>query len=357
MARVAGLINELRDGLVPLGNARSNFSRADQNLIHDRRPLVYHMPMRIITLEEHVTTPTIVRASSNGQGGMPSNAYIQSLHAKLLDIGEGRLADMDASGISMQVLSISASPSDKMESSAAHALARDANDILAAAVKAHPDRFAAFCTLALQEPDKAATELDRCVRRLGFKGVMVNGTMNGQFLDDAKFTPFFEAAQALDVPIYLHPAPPPMPVMEAYFSGLPGQLGFLLSTAGWGWHIETGLHSLRLIITGLFDRFPKLKIIIGHMGENLPFSVARSQMVFSRGTLSLKRPLSEYFQEHFYLTTSGYFTLPPFLCMLQIVGADRILFSVDYPFSPNTIGRKFLDSLAVGPEIPQNRPW
>jgi predicted TIM-barrel fold metal-dependent hydrolase len=307
--------------------------------------------MRIITLEEHITTPAILKATSNGQGGgLPSNAYIQSLHAKLLDVGQGRLADMDVSGISVQVLSISASPIDKMEPSAGLALARDVNDVMASAVKAHPDRFAAFATLALQEPEKAAVELERCVRQLGFKGVMISGTVNGRFLDDPKFTPFFEAAQALDVPVYLHPAPPPEPVMDAYFSDLPGQLGFLLSTAGWGWHVETGLHSLRLIISGLFDRFPKLKIIIGHMGENLPFSVARAQAVFARGALDLKRPLGEYFQDNFYLTTSGYFTTPPFLCMLQVVGADRILFSVDYPFSPNTVGRKFLDSLAISYE-------
>jgi predicted TIM-barrel fold metal-dependent hydrolase len=307
--------------------------------------------MRIITLEEHITTPAIVKSSSNDQGGgLMSNPFIQSLHAKLLDVGEGRLADMDASGISMQVLSISASQIDKMEPSAAHALARDANDVLAAAVKAHRDRFAAFATLALQGPEKAGAELERCVRQLGFKGVMVNGTINGQFLDDPKFTPFFEAAEALDVPIYLHPAPPPQSVMDAYFSGLPGQLGFALATAGWGWHVETGLHSLRLIITGIFDRFPRLKIIIGHMGENLPFSIARAQSVFERAALNLKRPFSEYFQDHFYLTTSGYFTTPPFLCMLQVVGADRILFSVDYPFSSNEVGRKFLDNLPITPE-------
>jgi len=307
--------------------------------------------MRIITLEEHITTPAIVKASSNGQGGgILANPFMQSLHAKLLDVGEGRLADMDASGISMQVLSISASMTDKMEPSTAHGLAHDANDIMAAAVKAHPDRFAAFATLAMQEPEKAAVELDRCVRQLGFKGVMVSGTINGQFLDDPKFTPFFEAVEALDVPIYLHPAPPPKPVMDAYFSGLPGQLGFLLSTGGWGWHVETGLHSLRLIVNGIFDRFPRLKIIIGHMGENVPFSLARAQGVFARGAFSLKRPLGEYFQDHFYLTTSGYFTLPPFLCMLQVVGTDHIMFSVDYPFSPNAVGRKFLDTLPVSPE-------
>lgn len=306
--------------------------------------------MRIITLEEHITTPAILKASSNGDASVLSSAYVHALHARMLDVGDGRLADMDGSGISVQVLSISASPIDKMELSAAQALARDTNEALAGAVKAHPHRYAAFCTLALQDTKTAVLELERCVGKLGFKGVMVNGTVNGQFLDGPKFTPFFEAAQALDVPIYLHPAPPPEAVMDAYFCGLPGHFGFLLSTAGWGWHVETGLHSLRLIVSGLFDRFPKLKMIIGHMGENVPFSLARSQSVFARGEWNLKRSLSEYFQEHFWLTTSGYFTTPPFLCMLQVVGADRIMFSVDYPFSPNAAGRKFLDSLSVSSE-------
>jgi len=305
--------------------------------------------MRIITLEEHVTTPDIVKAAQMPMSGA-SPAFMQTINAQLLDIGEGRIADMDAAGIDMQVLSVSANAMDKLDSATANALARDANDRMAAAVRAHPGRFAAFATIALQEPDKAAAEIERCVRQLGFKGVMQNGTANGQFLDHPRFTPIFEAAQALDVPIYLHPAPPPQQVMDAYYSGLPDPFGFFLSTAGWGWHVETGMHSLRLIITGVFDRFPKLKVILGHMGENLPFSIARSEMVFGRGAANLRRPVSEYFCEHFYLTTSGYFTTPPFLCMLQVVGIDRIMFSVDYPFSSNTLGREFLDKLAVSPE-------
>jgi predicted TIM-barrel fold metal-dependent hydrolase len=138
--------------------------------------------------------------------------------------------------------------------------------------------------------------------------------------------------------------------MDAYFSGLSGQLGFALATAGWGWHVETGLHSLRLMITGIFDRFPNLKIIVGHMGENLPFSIARAQAVFERAASGLKRPVGEYFRDHFYLTTSGYFTNPPFQCMLDVVGVDHIMFSIDYPFSPNAVGRKFLDNLPVSPE-------
>jgi predicted TIM-barrel fold metal-dependent hydrolase len=305
--------------------------------------------MRIITLEEHVTTPDIAKAAPMAIGGAVP-PFMQAVQAKLLDMGEGRIADMDAAGITMQVLSVSANTVDKLDAATASELARDANDRMAAAVRAHPDRFAAFATLALQDVDKAVAEFERCVQQLGFKGVMLNGTSDGQFLDHLRFTPLFEAAQALDVPIYLHPAPPPKPVMDAYYSGLPDGLGYILSTAGWGWHVETGMHSLRLILGGVFDRFPRLKIILGHMGENLPFSIARSELSLGRVANNLKRPISEYFCEHFYLTTSGYFTTPPFLCMQQVIGIDRIMFSVDYPFSPNAVGRKFLDSLALCPE-------
>jgi len=303
--------------------------------------------MRIITLEEHITTPEIQRASEGPGGRFAPNAFFQALQAKLLDVGEGRLAEMDAGGIDVQVLSLATNPISKLEPPAARALAIDSNDALAAAVRAHPTRFFAWATLALQEPEKATAEFERCVQKLGFKGLMVNGTTNGLFLDHPKFTPIFEAAQALDVPIYLHPAPPPAPVMEAYFSGLPDQLGSFLATGGWGWHVETGLHALRLMISGVFDRFSKLKIIIGHSGENLPFSIARAEQVLTRGTKNLKRPVGEYFQENFYLTISGYFTLPPFLCALQVVGTDHLLFSVDYPFSAIKEGRDFLDRLPV----------
>ena len=274
---------------------------------------------------------------------------MKAVEEKLLDLGKGRLADMDAAGIDLQVISLTNAGMDKFDAPTASALAHDANDKLAAAVQAHPKRFAAFAALALQEPEKAAGEFERCVKKLGFKGTLIHGTTKGVFLDDPRFTPIFEVAQALDVPVYLHPTLPPKSVEDAYFSGLPGQAGFFLSTAAWGWHVETGMHCLRLIVSGLFDRFPKLNIIIGHMGEDLPFSIARAEAVLARETAHLKRKVSEYFLDHFYITTSGYFTVPPLLCTLQVIGADRILFSVDYPYSPNAVGRKFLDTLPVSP--------
>jgi predicted TIM-barrel fold metal-dependent hydrolase len=305
--------------------------------------------MRTITLEEHFATPEFLKATTPLVPPDRVN-FVKAVESKLLDLGEGRIAEMDAAGIDMQVLSLTGNGIDNLDAPLAISLTRDANDKLAAAVRAHPKRLAGFAALPLQDPEKAAAEFERCVRKLGFKGALVHGTTKGVFLDDPRFTPLFEAAQALDVPIYLHPSPPPKPVQEAYFSGLPSQTGFFLATAAWGWHVETGTHCLRLIASGLFDRFPKLRIIIGHMGEDLPFSIARAEMILSRDTKHLKRRVGEYFQEHFYITTSGYFTLPPFLCTLQVVGADRILFSVDYPYSPNAAGRTFLNMLPVSPE-------
>jgi predicted TIM-barrel fold metal-dependent hydrolase len=197
----------------------------------------------------------------------------------------------------------------------------------------------------MKDPLTAAKELERCVTQLGFRGALINGTTGGLFLDDTRFLPVFEAATHLGVPIYLHPAPPPQPVREAYYSGLPGDLGFLLSIAGWGWHAETGLHTLRLIVSGLFDRLPALQLIIGHVGEGLPYALARSSGILSHAAPQLRQTVAEYFKSNIHCTTSGYFTLPPFRCALEVVGIDRLLFSVDYPYSPNTRGRSFLDSL------------
>ena len=305
--------------------------------------------MRIITLEEHVSTPAFLQAVDARSQRDFANEYIRRVREKLVDLEAGRLADMDAADIDMQVLSLAGGDMDRLESPTATTLARDVNDAIAAAVQAHPTRFAAFASVNLQDPESAASELERCIRQLRFAGVMVNGTTRGKFLDHPRFTQFWEAVHALDVPVYLHPAPPPKPVWEAYFSDLPGDLGFMLSTAGWGWHVETGMHALRLMASSLFDRLPGLQIIIGHMGEDLPYSLARADSVLSRARPQGSRSVAEIFRQHFHITTSGYFTLAPLLCALEVVGADRILFSIDYPFSSTETGRRFLDSWPLDP--------
>jgi predicted TIM-barrel fold metal-dependent hydrolase len=298
--------------------------------------------MRTIALEEHFVTRTFLDATQKNSEGMPSS--LTEMQPKLLDLGAGRIAAMDESGIDYQVLSLAAHGIDELDAETATSLAQDVNDELADAIRRNPTRLGGFATLALKSPEEAAEELGRCVDRLGFHGALVNGMTGGLFLDDPRFMPVFETAADLGVPIYLHPAPPPEPVRAAYYSGLEGDLGFLLSIAGWGWHAETALHTLRLIVSGLFDRLPKLQLIIGHMGEGLPYALARSSGVLSRAA-TLRQPVADYFQSNIHCTTSGYFTVPPLRCALDVIGIDRMLFSVDYPYSPNTRGRTFIDSL------------
>jgi predicted TIM-barrel fold metal-dependent hydrolase len=297
--------------------------------------------MRTITLEEHFATKSSLDATERFQKGAPSS--LTSLEPKLLDLGQGRIAAMDEAGIDCQVLSHTAMGFGLLEKKIATPLARDINDELAAAIRAYPDRLAGFATLDLKDPPAASAELERCVSQLKFCGALVNGTVDDLFLDDKRFLPLFEAAAHLHVPIYLHPAPPPEAVRAVYYSGLPDDLGFLLSIAGWGWHAETGLHTLRLILSGLFDRLPDLQLIIGHMGEGLPYALARSSGMLSAAAPRLRQSVAEYFQTNIHLTTSGYFTQPPFRCACEVVGLDRLMFSVDYPYSPNSRGRAFLN--------------
>jgi uncharacterized protein len=290
--------------------------------------------MRIIAIEEHFTTEQLISAEGADAGGGPTR--------KLLDLGADRIAEMDAAGVDLQVISTRAPAVQNLRASAAVPLARGANDVLAAAITAHPDRFAGFATLPTPAPAKAAEELDRAVRELGFKGAILHGHTNGRFLDDREFWPIFECAEALGVPVYLHPTPPTPAVSEAYFSGVDPRVADALARAGWGWHAETGLHALRLMVSGVFDRFPRLQMIIGHMGENLPFSIARADVALRAGTSHLKRTVADYFRTNFHITTSAYFTVPPLQCALSVIGADRIMFSVDYPFCSAQDGTAFL---------------
>ena len=304
--------------------------------------------MRTIALEEHVGSPKIA-AAAKATGKMLSRKTPDLVIEKMRDVGAGRLADMDSAGIDMQVLSETGIGLDKLDRAAGAALARESNDMLSEVVRARPDRFAAFALLAMQDPEGAASELERCVVKLGFKGALISGTINDRFLDDPCFEPVLAQAEKLDVPLYLHPAPPPAAVYDVYFSGLPANIAGSLATSAWGWHVETGLHSLRLVVAGVFDRFPKLQIIIGHLGENLPFSLARADSRLTPFASHLQRRVADYFLHNFHLTTSAYFTLPPLLCALMVFGVDRIMFSVDYPFSPNAPGRILLDTAPLSP--------
>jgi hypothetical protein len=187
------------------------------------------------------------------------------------------------------------------------------------------------------------------VEELGFCGAMINGVTDGRFLDDPRFEPILARAVQLDTPLYLHPNIPPEPVRRAYYEGLPGMTGTLLATGGWGWHAEVAVHILRLVASGTLDRHPDLKLIIGHMGEGLPAMLARCDQAF-RGVSHLKRSVSQTILDQVWITTSGFFSLSPFMAALLSFGADRILFSIDYPFGSMSAGMSFLEQLPLSPE-------
>jgi uncharacterized protein len=312
--------------------------------------------MRIVALEEHFTVPRIVsRIDSDtirhrGFPG-PDFPWAQSIKRnELADLGATRLADMDASGITVQVLSVAGPGADLVPGEAGIVMARDYNNALAEAIAPHPDRYRGFAHLPLLAPEAAAAELERTVKELGFHGVLVNGATDGRFLDDPRFDPVLERAAALDLPIYLHPGIPSEAVRKAYYDGLPGNFSFSMALSTWGWHADTAIHTLRLALSGALDRHPRLKIVIGHMGEALPFMLDRiDETTGATAKTLLKRSVRQTLIDQVWITTSGFFTMVPFIAALMTFGADRIMFSVDYPFASNARARAFLDALPVSP--------
>ena len=251
---------------------------------------------------------------------------------RLYDIGALRIAEMDEAGIDMQILSHGAPSTQKLTRADAVEIARRVNDRLHAAVSLHPSRFAAFSALPTSDPKAAADELERTTK-LGFKGAMIHGLANGAFLDDKRFWLIFERAQALDVPIYLHPSVPLPAVAEAYYNAYAKDFPMVVRAA-WGFTVETATQAIRLVLSGLFDAYPRLKIVLGHLGETLPFLVWRVDQALSRpGAKSMS--FRDIFCGHFYITTSGNFSNPALLCCVMEMGIDRILFAVDWPFVAN----------------------
>jgi uncharacterized protein len=311
--------------------------------------------MRVVALEEHFTVPHLVKridpAAIAARGFRPRRAPKDGPNPLELapEIGERRLAYMDEAGISVQVLSNTGAGPDLVPGPDGVAMAREMNDHLAAAIAKYPDRFAGFAVLPMQSPEACAAELERCVKQLGFVGANINGTTNGRFLDHPSYDPILAAAAALDVPIYVHPHLAPAAVREAYFSDLEPGAGRVLEAAGWGWHSETAIHVLRLVLAGTLDKHPKLRLVIGHMGEMLPMMLARADDVFGLDIDHLLRPIGQTITEQVWVTTSGIFTEPPFLAALMTFGIDRLMFSVDYPYASNMKGRSFLDRITLAP--------
>jgi hypothetical protein len=311
--------------------------------------------MRVVALEEHFTVPHLVKRIDPrliaARGFRPRKLAPGAVNPMDLapEIGPQRLAAMDAAGITVQVLSNTGPGPDLVAGDEGIALAREMNDHLAAEVARHPDRFAGFTVLPMAAPEGCADELRRCVRDLGFVGALINGTCDGRFLDDPAYDALLAAAVELDVPIYIHPHLAPASVRDAYFGGLEPGAARVLEAAGWGWHQETGLHVLRLVLGGTLDKHPKLKLVIGHMGEMLPMMMARADDVFAVDATHLSRPISRTIQDQVWITTSGIFSQPPLIAALMTFGIDRLMFSVDYPYASNAKGKAFLENAPLAP--------
>jgi 2,3-dihydroxybenzoate decarboxylase len=299
-------------------------------------------PLRKIAFEEHFTAPGFAEYSKAFVQHIPP-AQAADLAARLTDFDDARLREMDAAGIDYAILS-QTGPGVQGEPDRATALrrARENNDFLAARIAGHPTRFGGFAHLAMHDPREAADELERTVRQFGFKGALVNGHTHGVYYDGAAYDPFWERLQALDVPLYLHPIDPYV-VPQAY-NGHPELVG-----AAWGWGVETATHALRLLFGGVFDRFPKLTVILGHMGEGLPFQRWRLDSrfaVYPHG-VHLERAPSEYIGSNIVITTSGVCSGATLAGAVAEMGAQAVLFSVDYPYESTAVAAEFIEKAPV----------
>jgi uncharacterized protein len=305
--------------------------------------------MRTITLEEHFASPGFFEGPGREfkERALQSGGRDAEFFGRLADVGAKRLAEMDAAGIDMQVLSLQYPGTEQCAEDEATAVATEANDFLADAVKRHPTRLAGLAALPTAAPQKAAAELERRVRQQGFRGAIVNGHNRGRYLDDTFYWPILECADALDVPIYLHPTRPPHAVIEASYGGFAPQVSWMFSGPGWGWHIETAVHVVRMVLGGVFDRFPKLQIVVGHLGEGLPFMLPRLDRNMAPELTGLKRRLADYLRQNVHYTFAGFNFPATFLDLLLEVGVERIMFSVDYPYGSMAKAREFLENLPV----------
>jgi 2,3-dihydroxybenzoate decarboxylase len=294
----------------------------------------------IVSLEEHYMDAELAATYEGHDARRP-----EIMKQRLSDFDEIRIQQMDEAGIDLQVLSHCAPATQKLKGDGALPLTRAVNDRLYQEIQKHPDRLAGFAALPTADPEASARELERAVRELGFKGTMLHGLANGEFLDKKKYWPIFAAAESLDVPVYIHPGIPHSAVIEAYYSDYVEEFPVILQ-AGWGYTVEAATQAVRLVLSGVFDAHPNLKIILGHLGEGLPFLLWRLDMAFSRVENRIKS-FRDVFSRHFYVTTSGNFSNPALLCSAMELGVDRILFSVDWPFVPNQPATDWIDTMPL----------
>jgi 2,3-dihydroxybenzoate decarboxylase len=296
--------------------------------------------MKKITLEEHFLPPED-QISAAGTD-MAENDIVKRMASRLMDMEEQRIPEMDTYGIATQVLSLNA-PGIQAETDSNEAIkkAKQTNDFLAEITRKHPTRFAGFAALPLQNPGSAADELERAVTQLGFKGAMINGRTNGEFLDEPQFRIVWERAEGLGVPLYLHPGNASSDPDNDFYKGYPELLG-----PTWSWGVETATHALRIVFGGVFDEFPRATLILGHLGEMLPYVLQRLDTNEKRdsGKKGIQKLPSQYIKENMAITTSGHFSQASLLCALLTLGADRILFSVDYPYASTQEAATFIEN-------------
>lgn len=290
-----------------------------------------------------------------GQTMLGQSPGARHVHGQLLDVDAGRIASMNATGVDMQILSLTAPGVQVFDAATGTALARHSNDVLVDAIAKHPTRLAGLAAIAPQDPAAAAVELARVARLPGIQGLIINSHTHGEYLDGPKYSPLFEAAEALQLPLYLHPREPSPAMVGPY-------LDYGLYFAGWGFAAEAGLHAMRLIMSGTFDRYPKLQVVLGHMGESIPFWLQRIDnryrlQVKIGAVAELERPPSEYFLQNFVITTSGVCSDPALRLCLDVLGAERILFAADYPYESVEEAVSFLDNAPVPEDVRELISW
>jgi predicted TIM-barrel fold metal-dependent hydrolase len=303
--------------------------------------------MFTVVVEEHFATQAILDRTASVDGPMDAEAARRQVPL-LLDLGDRRLAAMDEAGIDVQVVSHTAPGLEWVNAVDSPALAREANDVLLDAIAKHPDRLTGLAALPVSAPRVVAAELQRAVE-LGLKGALINGTADGRFLDDPAYGDLLMCAEALGVPLYVHPGVPLDAVKRAYYAGFPERVSAVLATAAWGWHAETAVHVLRIILAGTFDRHPDLNIVVGHMGEMLPVMAVRAETLL-RGVSDIQRPLREYFADNVYMSTAGVFDHHAFAATRELVGIDRVMISIDYPYVPAAPAMAFLRGVEISDE-------
>lgn len=305
----------------------------------------------LITLEEHFFSPHISDWSTYGYS--EQFKHLPGVASKLLDLDTIRLKSMDETSIAIQVLSHAPGLAKSSGPDPVGDCQR-ANDEMAAAVKRHPSRYAALAVLPMSLPEDAAKELRRCVRELGFKGALVDNHVDGRHYESSAYHVFWRTAEELGVPIYLHPTwPSPNVQLPQYRGEIPNAATTSLASSAWGWHADVGTHLLKLFASGLFDLFPRLKLIIGHMGEMLPFMLERIEYLSQRWDVSSlhpqldskHRPFGQVYRENLWITTSGCWSIAPMACILRNTPVEHILYSVDYPFAKNEDGLAFMEEL------------